>query len=90
MLHYSFLETHYLDTLNEQASQARKTCKMSSSNKMSSGFSVSTLGSRKSSRNAGNTDSSTTLDGRISYKPGFGLRYNPTQIPFTQGGLYSY
>ena len=71
-MHYSFLETHCLDSLKEQAPQARKTRKVSSRNKVSSASSVSSLGSRRSSRNAEHSECSTTLDD-ANYKQGFGV-----------------
>ena len=72
MMHYSFLETHCLDSMKEQAPQARKTRKVSSSNTVSYASSVSSLGSRRSSRNAEHSECSSTLDD-ANYKQGFGV-----------------
>ena len=70
--HYCFLENHCLDSLKEQAPQARKTRKVSSRNKVSCASSVSSVGSRRSSRNAEHSECSTTLDD-ANYKQGFGV-----------------
>ena len=72
MMNYSFLDTHCLDSLKEQAPQARKTRKVSSRNKVSSYSSVSSLGSERSSRNAEHSECSSTLDD-ANYKQGFGV-----------------
>ena len=74
MLHYTFLETHCLDSLKEDTSQPRKTRKVNSKNKVSSTSSVSSLGSRsrRSSRNAEHSECTDTLDDS-HYKQGFGV-----------------
>ena len=72
MMRYSFLETHCLNSLKEQAPQARKTRKVSSRNKVSSDSSVSSLGSGRYSRNAEHGECSSTLDD-ANYKQGFGV-----------------
>ena len=71
-MHYSFLETHCIESLKEQAPQARKTRKVRSRKKVSCASSVSSLVSRISSRNSEHSECSTTLDD-ANYKQGFGV-----------------